>query len=661
MLHLRVTGNRLCFAALCLVFCLVRPAFAGKADTVPDWVRTAAAQTMPKFEPETNAVVLLDDTTYTVAAGGTAVEHRRRVVKILRPQGREDAVVFVPFDADSKLLNLHVWSIGPDGHEYALKENEIVETGYPGQGNFYEDLRAKVANAPGRDPGGLVAYEYTQRERTYLTETTWFFQSNLPQLSESFTLELPPGFSYGAVWAHHDGSPVIELEHQRWRWEMRDMPAIDLRHIAMEPSEFALTGRMTVHYSGPGMPVDAQGSWKGIGEWYATLAHDRLIASPELAAKARELAQGRTDFADRTKAVAEWVQTEVRYFVIERGIGGQQPHFAAEIYKNRYGDCKDKATLLVAMLSAIDVHAALMMVDSRRGVIDPNAPSIVGNHMIAAIELPASYSSPQLHSVVTTKTGRRYLIFDPTWEKTAFGQLAHNLQGSYGVLVEGSQSQIVALPVMDPTLNTIRRSARFTLDADGSLKGTVTEKRFGDLSERRRDLYLGGDDKQQREFLDHVLGLDFLRFSVADVRVEDAASLTKDLTMRYALAVDGFAKSMGPLLMVRPRVLGQEGLEPDRHTRHVAVDLRETMQATDDYAIDLPAGYTVDEIPDPVKVDMGFAAYESASRVEQNTLHYTRTYTVRQVTLPAERYSDVQRLAEMIAADEQGQAVLKKM
>ena len=91
------------------------------------------------------------------------------------------------------------------------------------------------------------------------------------------------------------------------------------------------------------------------------------------------------------------------------------------------------------------------------------------------------------------------------------------------------------------------------------------------------------------------------------------------------------------------------------------VDLGETMQITDDYQIELPPGYAVDEMPDPVKIDLGFASYESSCRFADHALHYTRTYTVRQVTLPANRYDDVQRLAGVIDADEQSQAVLKKL
>ncbi len=648
------------FAALVVFAAVAVPAVASKPDSVPDWVRTAAQQKLPSYSAQTTAVVLLEDTTYTVAPDGSATEHYRRVTKILRPQGREEGIVAVPFDKDSKILSMHVWSIGPDGHEYAVKDNEMVEYGYPGQGNFFIDLKVKAANAPGRDPGGVVAYEYEQRKHPFLTEKTWFFQSDLPRLSQSFTLELPPGFTYGTVWAHAREVPAVDLEHQRWRWEMKDTPPIDLDQVLLRPSELALSGRMTVHYGGPTIAAPTEGTWQSIGEWYQNLSHDRLAATPEIAEKAKELVGDKTDFYDKTEAIAEFVQKQVRYFVIEMGVGGYQPHYAADIFRNRYGDCKDKATLLTAMLSTVGIHGALVMVDHRRGVIDPDAPSIVGDHMIAAIEIPKGYTSPKLRSVVTAKTGRQYLIFDPTWEKTAFGQLEHNLQGGYGVLVEGNDSQLIQFPVLSPELNTIRRTASFQLQADGSIKGTVTEKRFGDLSEHRRDLYATGDAKEQSDFLDRVLGQDFTSFTVSDLKVQNVASLNQDLTTSYSLTADRFGKSMGPLLMIRPRILGSEGLRTDQKRRHVPINLSETMQEHDDYTIELPAGYAVDEIPDPVKLDLGFASYESSSTVKDHVLHYTRTYTVRQVTLPPEKYSDVQKLAGIIAADEQNSAVLKK-
>ena len=648
------------FTAKAAVVLVLSPALAWASNSVPDWVRTAAHQPLPHLPESAKAVVLLDDETYTVDAKGQAVIHEREVIKILRPQGRDYAYPVVWFDKDSKIVSLHAWSIDPTGHEYVVKDSEMREGSPPGEGGeLYNDIRFKVADPPGRDPGGIVAYEYEQHARPYVAETSWDFQGELPIVSQSFTLELPAGFSYTTSWAHHDKMDAIDLEHQRYRWEMNNEPAIDLEHVPMHPSSRSLAGRMTIHYAGPGLSFPEDGTWKGIGEWYTTLSRDRLAASPEISAKAAEITAGKTDFYDKSEAIADFLQKQVRYFVVEMGVGGWQPHYAADIFRGKYGDCKDKATLLSAMLSTVGIHSDLLLVDTRRGVIDPAAPSIHGNHMIAAIEIPKGYNSAKLHSVVTAGNGKRYLIFDPTWELTPFGQIEDNLQGSYALLVEGADSQIVQIPVLNPDLNTVHRSATLQLAADGSLKGNVKVSRFGDLAEDGRYIFLHEDATKQQEYIDRSVAHDLMAASVTGLKIENVAALDKDLTTSFDLSADHFANSVGPLIMVRPRVFGSYTLPIDHKSRKVAIDLHQTMEGTDSFDIQLPDGYTVDELPDPVKADVGFASYESSTKLEGHTIHYTRTFTLRQVSLPPDKYADLQRFVGLIAADEDSRVVLK--
>lgn len=643
----------------CMLF--GRTAYA--ANSVPDWVKEAAQQTVPHYSESTKAVVLLNETVFTVAPDGRATTHVREAVKVLRPTGREEAVPIVYFDKDEKVLSMHVWSIGPDGHEYVVKDSEIAERGIGGMGGeLYSDERYKIMDhPPGLDVGGIIAVEYEVRDRPYLAETTWDFQSSIPHLKESFTLILPEGFTHTTTWAHHRVDTAIDLEHQKWRWEMEHVAGVDLEQVPMSPSIASLSGRMTVHYAGPTLAEPQEGTWQGIGEWYSRLSRDRVASTPEIAAKATELTQGKSDFYAKTEAIGEFAQQQVRYFVIEMGIGGYQPHYAGDIYKGRYGDCKDKATLLSAMLSSVGVHSALLMVDTERGAIDPEAPSIYGNHMIAAIEIPKGYESPKLRSVVTAKTGKRYLIFDPTWEKTPFGQLEDNLQGSYGVLMEGSDSQVIRLPVLAPELNTVRRSAIFALGSGGELTGTVTEKRFGDLSERRREVFAREDAKDQQRYMDRTVDRDFTSVKLTDLKVENVAALNKDLTTTYSIEAAHFASQAGSLLMVRPRVLGSYAMHVDRKERRVPIDLGSTRRESDEFEISLPDGYAVDELPDPVKLDLGFATYESSTVVAGQKLQYKRSLTLREVTLPADRYEDLQKLASVIDTDEQSRAVLKKV
>jgi hypothetical protein len=638
---------------------LVVPARASSKG-VPDWVRDAAQQVVPAYNSNTRAVVLLSEITYTVAPNGRASEHVRYVVKILRPQGRRDATPVVWYDKSSKLDGLHVWSIDPAGHEYALKDEEVLDLDAGESFELYSDDRMKVASPPGRDPGGVIAWEYTRNERPYVKETTWDFQNDLPRLKQVFTLALPAGYTYSTTWAHHPLVDGADLENHSYRWEMNNESPIDLEHVPFSPAGSSLSGRMTVHYSAPGDTATDTSSWKGVGLWFDGLAHDRMASNPEMAAKAAALTAGKTDFFDKAEAIGEYVQKNIRYVAIEIGIGGNQPHPAADIFKSGYGDCKDKATLLSAMLSTVGIHSSLVIVDTSRGVIDPDDPSVSGNHAIGAIEIPAGYESPRLHSVVTAKTGKRYLIFDPTWDQTPFGQLEDNLQGGYAMLMEGADSQVIRLPVMAPDLNRVQRTASFVLSADGTLQGSVTEKRFGDVAERRRVL-ARSDAKMQQENMDRLMALDFSSLALTGLTFEDATSLNRDVVTSFHLQAQNFATATGPLLMLRPRVFGTYGLNVDRKSRKVPIDLHETMQGHDEFDIALPAGYAVDEMPQPVKLDWGFASYESKTEVHGRTLHYSRTFTLRDVTLPAAKYHDLQDLAATIGEDEGGQVVLKRV
>lgn len=632
---------------------------AQAAATVPDWVRSAAAEHLPSYPAETKAVVLLHEIIFTVHEDGKAEERVREVIKILRPQGRFYGEAGVSYNSDEKLNYLHVWSIGPDGHEYELKDKDLVEVGASASFELYSDQRAKVGKPPALDPGAVMAYEYSQRVRPYAAEASWDFQRSIPVRRSTYILQLPQGWEYRDFWFQHAKIAAAEAGPNRWQWQIENVPAIDMEDVRLAPASAAFEGRMAIAYYGSGQNKNS-GDWRALGLYYDQLTRDRLTATPEMAAKAQELVAGKTDFADRVQAIAEFTQSQIRYVAIEIAIGGYQPHAAQDIYKNRYGDCKDKATLLKAMLASIGINADYVLVDVDRGVIAPDVPSTQGNHMIAAIELPAGYHADRLHSLVTANTGKRYLVFDPTWEFTPFGQLEPELQGSYGVLLAGADSQAIRLPVLQPADNLLERNGKFQLQPDGTLKGNVTEQRSGNMASYRRRLYTSKTEKEQREAVQRILEQDLPAFTLELQKPENLTPLNSTLKIHYSLTVPNYAKPAGPLLLIRPRILGSDSEALDQKPRTYPMDMDNTRVVRDTFEVELPPGYTVDELPDPVKLDTDFASYSSHSEFQGGTVRYTREYTVKQIEIPANRYAALQQLNSRIEADERSSAVLKK-
>jgi hypothetical protein len=198
------------------------------------------------------------------------------------------------------------------------------------------------------------------------------------------------------------------------------------------------------------------------------------------------------------------------------------------------------------------------------------------------------------------------------------------------------------------------------LAADGSLSGEVVEKLYGDIAADTRVTFSKRDEHQRSELIDWYVGRDLNGVTLKDVKWENMPEVDKELVLSYSVTASAYAKAMGPMLMVRPRVLGSDAVEVDEKKRVYPVNLGETMLKQDEFEMELPAGYVVDELPEPVKMDVEFAGYESQAKVEGNTLHYIRTYTVREVEVPAAKYEDLRKLMGTIRNDERSSVVLRR-
>lgn len=650
-------------ASLCAPFLAAGLLLAGSATArassnpnIPDWVTQAAGATGDWGNAK--AVILLDDEVLSVGSDGKTTERCRYVVKILRPQGRDNAIPHVRYTKEAKLLSFHVWSIGPDAHHYAMKDSEYVEVGESDPDMVYLDGLYRVANPPGADPGGIIAWEFTRQLPTYEHEDIWEFQQEIPVVKASIEVDLPSGWHQRAVWFHHDLVAPVTLDAGRTQWQLSNIPAVDIDDVPLAPAGAAIAARMSVHYSSDDLP-QGDALWARIGDEYTSLEAPESEGATDLATTARTTA-GDGDFMAKLDKIAAFMQTQIRYVGVEIGIGGRQAHPAEQVFQKRYGDCKDKATLLVAMLDAVGIRATWVAVDDRRGVMAPDAPSEYGNHMIAAIEIPKGYDNPRLQAVVTGKTGKRYLIFDPTNPYVPIGDMPDYEQGGYGLLLAGKDSQVIEFPVLNPSLAQTRRTAKFELAPDGTLKGDISVTRTGGAAWMMRGRLTMSSDKEQRQQMEKSLQQDFSTFTLGSETVNNVRQVDQPLAMDYSVTAPSYAKNAGALLLIRPRVVGSvvEGL--DDKARKVPISFPAVGTWKDSFDVSIPAGYTVDDVPDPVNLDVGFATYHSEVKAQGNVLHYQREYVLKQVTLPAADYPALRKLEATITTDENSDAVLKK-
>ena len=626
---------------------------------LPQWGLDAAKTPTPAYVKDAAAVVLFDEYLETVDAQGRATEREREAIRILKPQGRSDAMCGVSYDVDEKINYFREWTIAADQKQYQAQDTDFIDVGDTSVPIMLSTRKSRVVHPPAADVGATIVCESEELLEPYLQETFWQIQTHIPVVFQALEVDLPVGRSYSAAW--HKFPPVkpVEVAPNHWRWELKDMPELDLRDVKSRPDWVALAARMSVLW-GDAAVQGTDNQWRAIGQWQGNLEENRHDPSPEITAKAIELTASAPDFYTKLTRITDYIQKNVRYFVVERGVGGWQPHYASDIFRNRYGDCKDKTTLLISMLQTIGIHASSLSVDVRRGFVDPAAPSRFGDHMITAIEVPADVQDPRLKAIAKAKDGKRYLIFDPTNERTPVGNLPSYEQGSFGYLAAGASSQIIALPVLDPDANGTEQKGAFTLAADGTLTGSVDTSHIGSEGALFRRFLKKTDTKEQREDWEKYVAYTLPGVTLDAFQFIEPSALDKPLEFHYKVTARQYSHQAGSLLLVRPRVVGSVALPFDDKSRIHPIDLDATGRWRDSFDITIPPGYVVDETPDPVSIDVGFASYHSTVSAKANLLHYEREYVVRQVEIPPSKAADFRLLESTILSDEKDSAVLKK-
>ncbi|HXM02299.1 MAG TPA: transglutaminase-like domain-containing protein, partial [Chthoniobacterales bacterium] len=383
--------------------------------------------------------------------------------------------------------------------------------------------------------------------------------------------------------------------------------------------------------------------------------------SPELQQKVTELTAGITDPLQKMQALASYVQQQIRYVAIEIGIGGLQPHPAAEVFKHQYGDCKDKATLMSTMLKQIGIDSYYVMINTDRGVVNPEFPSLRGNHMVMAIRLPDSIPSDRLYGTFNDPQLGRLLFFDPTNPYVPLGYLPSYLQENYGLLITPDGGKLVLLPLLAPATNRLLRTATLSLSSAGTLGGEVQELRSGGPAVQTREQFLSSSPADRSKVVERFLGTFLNNFTLGGATVGNLEKYNDTLTLDYHFVVEGYAKSAGNLLILRPRVVGDKGSSIlSGKSRKYPIEFDGTSLQSDVFDITLPAGYVVDELPAPVEAHCDYATYKSDVQVKDNVLHYKRTYEIKGVVVPTDKLPEVRDFFHQVASAEKSSAVLRK-
>ena len=335
-------------------------------------------------------------------------------------------------------------------------------------------------------------------------------------------------------------------------------------------------------------------SWEELGRWYWGLVRDQLDVDDEVRRRAHQLTQGLSDARAKVLAIYRFAATETRYVGLELGIEGIRPRRAALTLARGWGDCKDKAALIVSMLREIGIEAELVIVRSgMRGRFDVRTPSL----------------APFDHAIVYVPSLDLYL--DGTAEQTGLDELPPADRGAMALRVSGGKGILVELPDPPPERSIESRQLELQLKPDGALTFQASFETSGAFAPAWRQRYHTESTVRDRltRDLSALLGPAELSPGQAGLKIGDLDALDQPVRVvlhgRAQARVEGSTVSvplasgerLGPELASLPRREQELLLGPMRRRDEV-------------WTVKIPAGMRVASLPRAVRLESPFARYE---------------------------------------------------
>src|ERR1700690_4343639 len=514
---------------------------------------------------------------------------------------------------------------GPD----AVKETTApIATDAP----LYTDYKEKHITVPSLGPGDTLEYRIVTRLETALAPNQFWFEHDFIEgtivLDERLEVNLPKGRAVNLQSPDFAFEKSDSGDRTLYRWKRAVLARPTQKEVEARKKSESNESKM------PGVRLTTFSNWTEIAQWYAALEQGRTVPPPVIRAKTLELIRGRTTELDKIQALYDYVAKNIRYVSLSFGLARYQPHAASEVFANQYGDCKDKHTLLAAMLDAAGIQSDAVLIPSLR-------------------KLDRSMPSPsQFDHVITAVPLKDQLIWmDTTTEVAPFRLLAAALRDKAALLVPADGAgKIVNTPPDPPFLST----QRVEIDAEVSELGKLTSKlRYfvrGDNELALRVAFRRTPQTQWKELGQTVATLDGLHGEVTAVKPSDPSDTSKPFELDLDFAQPNYldwsskkSKVALPLAAIGVPEVPEDNSE--------AIHLGSPLDVTVHLKLRLPSNF-VAQPPVGVSIPRDYAEFKSSYRYEEHTLTVDRALSFKMRELPASRTGDYLAFARAVQSDE---------
>jgi Flp pilus assembly protein TadD len=505
----------------------------------------------------------------------------------------------------------------------------------------YTDFRQKHITVPGLRPGEVLEYEMVTVIHTPLAAGQFWseydFDKTNINLDETLDVDVPAGRSIKLKCKPGMDAKITEQNGRRvYHWAGSHLERDDDKDKEKDKKK----KKHRPDEDRPDIQLTTFESWEQIGRWYASLEKDRRAPAPEVRAKAQELTKGLNTDLEKTEALYDFVAKNFRYVSLSLGVGRYQPHSAADVLHDQYGDCKDKHTLLASLLETQGLHADSVLINSSRK-LDPDLPS------------PSQFD----HVITMLPMGTQEVWMDTTSEVAPFRLLAYTLRNKQALVIPPANVASAPAPHLEntpadtPMPDYERSEVEGKINDIGKLEAHVHYEFRGDEELLLRSVFRRVPESNWSRVAENINS--GLGGEVSHLVVSDPAATREPFTMAYDVSKPNFldwskkkTQIILPLVQFSLPDVDDDQSDPD------AEPLKLGPKGEYSYKIRLtiPDKYTA-HAPLAFSLKRDYAEYNATYQLKDGVFTAGRTLTLHQDDLPVNRAGDYESFRRAVGAD----------
>jgi Flp pilus assembly protein TadD len=617
------------FAVGCLMVLAVGVALGSPQDAAPRFEKANPAPQAEKSKTPDNStagsVMEKRECKIVYENDGTGTFDLTGRIRIQSQAGVHDwGVLNFPYASGTTTLQVfYVRVVKPDGRIVQTPPENILDmpAEITRQAPFYSDLKDDQVAIKGLEVGDAVEYSLREQITKPLDPGQFWLSYDFLQqgviLNDDLEISVPRNRQ--VQYKSPDVQPLITEKDARriYRWH-----ADHLQSTSSKDSSAAVDDEKPVS-----VRITSFRSWDEVGDWFRGLVASRTTVTPEIQAKADELTRGAKTDTEKIEAIYNFVSTKFRYISISLGIGRYQPHAAADVLTNDYGDCKDKHTLFAALLAAEHIKAYPALINSA-AKIDPDLPS------------PDQFD----HVITAIPQDKGFLFLDTTPEVAPFGFLIADLRDKKALVVaDASPVRLVATPADAPFKSFFTFDAMGTLDNNGTLDTKMQISLRGDQELPFRLAFRQSGESQWKDVMQAISGNLGYGGTVSDVTVSSPDKTDAPFQVNYSYNRKNFGDWPNRQVPVALPLLGIPAIPEAPVTKPVKLGSPSDFLLKS--AVTLPAN-SHPALPNPIELHEDFADYLSNCSFRSGVLNCERHLITKKREIPpgsAEAYRNFQK------------------